>query len=52
LVTTDLLSQKTFVGPEMGTPNIYNLYRIASIISTAIHIATNSDPKVEDSMVA
>jgi hypothetical protein len=36
LVTTDLLSQKTFDGPSIGMPNICNLYLNASILSTAI----------------
>jgi hypothetical protein len=44
-----VLSQNTFVGPSIGTPNIRNLYRKASIISTAFFIAVNSDPKVDAS---
>jgi len=35
----------------MGIPNILNLYRSASIISTAVFIATNSDPNVDVSTV-
>jgi hypothetical protein len=45
------LSQKTFAAPSMGMPNILSLYRSASIISTHIRIAMNSDPKVDDSTV-
>jgi hypothetical protein len=51
LVTTDLLSQKKLAGPSMGIPSIHNIYRKASIISTQIHRAMNSDPKVDDSTV-
>ena len=43
---TASLSQKTFVGPSKGTPNILNLYRNDSICSTAVFIAMNSLPKV------
>jgi hypothetical protein len=35
------------VGPSIGTPNIHNLYRKASIISTVFFIAVNSDLKVD-----
>ena len=51
LMTTELLSQKTLVGPSMGMPNILNVYLNASIISTQILIAINSEPKVDDSTV-
>jgi hypothetical protein len=39
------------VEPSRGMPNICNLYHKASISSTAILIATNSEPKVEVSTV-
>jgi hypothetical protein len=51
LVTTDLLSQKAFASPSMGILNIRNLYHNASVFSTHMHNATNSDPNVEDSTV-
>jgi hypothetical protein len=51
LVTTDLLSQNTLLGPSIGIPSMRNLHRSASIISTPIRIATNSDPNVDDSTV-
>jgi hypothetical protein len=50
-VTTDLLSQNTLEGPSIGVPNILSLYLKASIISTAILSATNSELKVDDSTV-
>jgi hypothetical protein len=46
---TALLSHNTFVGPSIGTPNIHNSYRKASIISTAFFVAVNSNPKVDAS---
>jgi len=49
LTTTDLLSQKTLHGLSNGIPNILSLYVKASNISTQVCIATNSDPKVDDS---
>jgi hypothetical protein len=51
LVTTDLLSQKTFTGPSIGIPNILNLYHSDSNISTKMRMAINSDPKLDDSTV-
>jgi hypothetical protein len=51
LVTTLLLSQKPLVGPSIGIPNMRSLYRSASFISVAILRATNSEPKVERSIV-
>jgi len=51
LMTTELLSQNTLAGPSSGIPNIRNLYLMDSIRSTRILIATNSEPKVEDSTV-
>jgi hypothetical protein len=50
-VTTDLLSQNTLAAPSIGIPIILSLYRIDSNISTRMHMATNSDPKVDDLMV-
>jgi hypothetical protein len=50
-LVTASLSQNTFVGPSIGTPNIRNLYRNDSTSSTAILIATNSLPNVEVSTV-
>jgi hypothetical protein len=50
-VTTDSLLQNTFTGPSIGTPNIRSLYLRDSIISTAIFIAMNCEPKVDDSTV-
>ncbi len=47
LVTTDWLSQNTLAGLSNGIPNIRSLYHNASIISTAILMATNSEPKVD-----
>ena len=41
-----LLSQKMFVGLLIG---IHNLYQRASMISTALFIAMNVDPNVNDS---
>jgi hypothetical protein len=46
---TASLSQNTLVGPSIGTPNILNLYRNASIISVAFFNAVDSDPNVEAS---
>jgi hypothetical protein len=46
-----LLSQNPLVGLSMGIPNILSLYRSPSFISMAILRATNSEPKVEDSIV-
>jgi hypothetical protein len=43
------LSPDIFVGPSTGTPNMHNLYRSASIISTAFFIVVNSDPNVDAS---
>jgi hypothetical protein len=51
LVTTLILSQKTFAGPQSGTPNTRRLYRKALIISEAMRMATNSDPYVDPSTV-
>ena len=51
LVTTDLLSQKTFAAPSIGTPNIRSLYLRDSSISTQIQSAMNSEPKVDASTV-
>jgi len=51
LMTTELLSQNTLAGPVIGTPNIRSLYLRASIISTQICMAINSDPNVEVSTV-
>jgi hypothetical protein len=50
-VTTELLSQNTFAAPSIGIPNILNLYRIDSIMSTQILIVMNSDPNMDDSTV-
>lgn len=50
--TTTLLSQKTLQGPCIPTPIISNfLYFKPSIITIAIRVATNSEPKVDDSTV-
>ena len=51
LLTTDMLSQNTSAGPSTGIPKHLNLYLRASIISVAILIATNSDPKLDASTV-
>jgi hypothetical protein len=51
LVTTLLLSQKALVGPLIGIQNIQSLYQSTSCISLAILNATNSEPKVELSIV-
>jgi hypothetical protein len=52
LVMTDLLLQKTFAVPSRGMPRIRSLaHLVDSIRSTAILIATNSDPNVDDSTV-
>ena len=45
------LSQKPFVGPYNGVPNILILYRRPSFISAANDRATNSDPNVYDSII-
>ena len=45
-LNTALLSQKTFIEPSMGMPNILSLYCNASICSTAVFMAMNSLPKV------
>lgn len=47
----DSLSPKTFTGPSIGMPNHRNLYHSASNISTAVFIAINSLPNVDDSTV-
>jgi len=52
LLTTDILSQKPFVGPIIGIPIILSLYRKASFISISICSAKNSKPKVDASTVA
>ena len=52
LLTTDILSQKPFVGPIIGIPIILSLYRKASFISIPICSAKNSKPKVDASTVA
>ena len=49
--TTDSLSQKTLAGPEIGIPNIRNLYLRASTCSVAILSAIILDEKVEVSTV-
>jgi hypothetical protein len=51
LVMTDLLSQKTWVGPSIGMLNIHNVYLRDSTISTSMHIGTNFEPNMEDFMV-
>jgi len=51
LLTTDSLSQLTLAGPDIGTPNIRNLYRKLSINSVAILNAVIYDPKVDISTV-
>ena len=43
---TASLSQKTFVGPSKGTPNILSLHCIDSICSTTVFIAMNLLPHV------
>ena len=43
---TASLSQKTFVGPSKGTPNILILYRSDFICSTTVFIAMNSLPNM------
>jgi hypothetical protein len=46
-----LLSQNTLAAPSIGIPIILSLYRIDSNISTRMRMATNSDPKVDYSLV-
>ena len=48
LVTTDLLSQNTDVGPSIGTPIILRLYCRPFVGSIPVRIATISDPNVLD----
>jgi hypothetical protein len=48
---TYLLSPNTFAGPLIGMPNILSLYLNASIISTQMHVAANSDLNVDVSTV-
>ena len=43
------LSQKVFSGMLIVTPNMLNLYRRASLISTVLLISVNSDPNVDSS---
>jgi hypothetical protein len=47
---TAALSQNACVaGPSAGSPNMRNLWRMASIILIASFVAVNSDPKVDAS---
>ena len=51
LFTTDSLSQKTLLGPRIGTPRYINVVLISTICSTYVLAATNSDEYVAVSAV-
>ena len=48
---TDMLSQNNSAGYSTGIPKHLNIYLRASRITVAILRATNSDPKLEASIV-
>jgi hypothetical protein len=50
-LNTDWLSQNIFAGSSIGIPIIQRLYLRPSTCSTAILLATNSNPKVDKSTV-